>query len=139
VPRNPVDVFVGGRVKMRRTFIGMSQEKLGLAVGLTFQQIQKYEKGANRIGASRLYQFAHILGVPPAFFFDGIDVDPGLHPVPGFADPAPAPLHPTEPVMTRENIELLKAFGSIKNPALRRRVLDLVRSMAMENPADSEA
>ncbi|HJP20850.1 MAG TPA: helix-turn-helix transcriptional regulator, partial [Alphaproteobacteria bacterium] len=67
---NPIDVHVGGRVRLRRTLLGMSQEKLGQAVSLTFQQIQKYERGANRIGSSRLYQFAQVLDVPVSFFFD---------------------------------------------------------------------
>ncbi|WP_291007584.1 helix-turn-helix transcriptional regulator [Ferrovibrio sp.] len=134
--RNPVDVYVGSRLKMRRTYVGMSQERLGQYVGLTFQQIQKYEKGANRIGASRLYQFSHILGVAPAFFFDGIDGQPNLNPVPGLSEPpqnpiAPSPM-PPDPLMSRENLELLRAFDAIRNPALRRRVLDLVRSMATE-------
>src|ERR1700722_11098995 len=68
---NPIDRHVGSRVRMRRVILGMSQEKLGEALGLTFQQVQKYEKGANRIGASRLQQISRTLDVPPAFFFEG--------------------------------------------------------------------
>src|SRR5512134_3751494 len=70
---NPVDIHVGSRVRLRRTLLGLSQEKLGEAVGLTFQQIQKYERGANRIGASRLFEFSRILDVPVSFFFDDMD------------------------------------------------------------------
>ncbi len=134
--KNPVDVFVGGRLKIRRTYVGMSQERLGQHVGLTFQQIQKYEKGANRIGASRLYQFSRLLKVPPAYFFEGIDVQPGLSEVPGLGEVPLAGIEgqpmPPEPQMTRENLDLLRSFDSIRNAALRRRVLDLVRSMALE-------
>jgi len=136
VAKNPVDVFVGGRLKIRRTYVGMSQERLGQHVGLTFQQIQKYEKGANRIGASRLYQFSRLLKVPPAYFFEGIDAQPGLHEVPGLGEASAAGIEgqpmPPEPQMTRENLDLLRSFDSIRNAALRRRVLDLVRSMALE-------
>ncbi|WP_290975357.1 helix-turn-helix transcriptional regulator [Ferrovibrio sp.] len=141
--KNPVDVFVGGRLKVRRTYVGMSQERLGQFVGLTFQQIQKYEKGANRIGASRLYQFARLLKVPPAYFFEGIEGHPGIDQVPGLAEPPAAEIEgqpmPPEPQMTRENIELLRAFETIRNTALRRRVLDLVRSMALEQGPEPAA
>lgn len=141
VAKNPVDVYVGGRLKIRRTYVGMSQERLGQYVGLTFQQIQKYEKGANRIGASRLYQFARLLNVAPAYFFEGLDAQPGMENVPGLAE-APAPEiegqpMPPEPQMTRENLELLRAFEAIRNSSLRRRVLDLVRSMALEQGPDT--
>src|SRR6476469_7538175 len=71
---NPIDRHVGSRVRMRRVLLGMSQEKLGEALGLTFQQVQKYEKGTNRIGASRLQQSSQSLNVPPAFFFEGAPV-----------------------------------------------------------------
>ena len=88
---DPIDVHVGSRLRMRRNMLGMSQEKLGEAVGLTFQQIQKYERGANRVGASRLYQFARVLDVPVSFFYD--DVDPVRAPAiaGGFAEPPPEP------------------------------------------------
>lgn len=152
--RNLVDVYVGRRLKLRRSLIGMTQDRLGQAVGLTFQQIQKYEKGANRIGASRLYEFSHLLGVSPGYFFEGIGNQPGLRPPPGFAEPAAGPLPGSpaaslsgsssgpqsvpswdlvDPLLSRENVELLRAFDAIRNPALRRNVLDLVRSMASEH------
>ena len=129
MPRNPVDVHVGNRLKLRRTMIGMSQDKLGQTIGLTFQQIQKYEKGANRIGASRLYQFATILDVPPAWFFEGLEgqpVEARNGNLLAAAEPETAPLA----AFSREDIELLRAFQSVANPLLRRRVTDLVRAMA---------
>jgi len=139
VARNPVDVYVGSRLKMRRSFLGMSQERLGQAVGVTFQQIQKYEKGANRIGASRLYQFAHLLSVGPAFFFDGIDGRSAQSPdMAGFAEPPQSPLpspNPPDPLLIRENVELLRAFDAIRSAPLRQRLLALVRSMAAEQYA----
>lgn len=129
MPRNPVDVHVGNRLKLRRTMIGMSQDKLGQTVGLTFQQIQKYEKGANRIGASRLYQFATILDVPPAWFFEGLEGQPveGRN-----GDVLAAATSDVAPMaaFSREDIELLRAFQAVTNPVLRRRVADLVRAMA---------
>ena len=129
MPRNPVDVHVGNRLKLRRTIIGMSQDKLGQTVGLTFQQIQKYEKGANRIGASRLYQFATVLDVPPAWFFDGLEGQPveGRN-----GDVLAAAISDMAPMaaFSREDIELLRAFQAVTNPVLRRRVADLVRAMA---------
>src|SRR6202022_4033823 len=85
---NPTDIHVGARVRLRRTLLGMSQEKLGNAVGLTFQQIQKYERGANRIGASRLYDMASVLDVPVQFFFDEMPAEPaaeGYQPLSGGA------------------------------------------------------
>lgn len=127
-----MDAYVGGRLKLRRTQIGMSQERLGQAVGLTFQQIQKYEKGANRIGASRLYQFASVLGVPPAFFFEGYD--PAAAALANGHDPEAAEAH-GEPPATREGTELLRAFARIGKPAVRRRVLELLRAMATEEEA----
>src|ERR1700754_4961781 len=89
---NPTDKHVGSRVRMRRMMLGMSQEKLGDALGLTFQQVQKYEKGANRIGASRLQQIAQILQVPVSFFFEGARAAPGLQQADGFGE-APPPAY----------------------------------------------
>src|SRR5665213_1876463 len=87
---NPIDKHVGSRVRMRRMMLSMSQEKLGDALGLTFQQVQKYEKGTNRIGASRLQQIAHILQVPVSFFFEGAPASPGLSPSGMSEAPSPA-------------------------------------------------
>ncbi len=126
---NPVDVHVGARVRMRRVLVGMSQEKLGSELGLTFQQVQKYEKGANRIGASRLYQISTILGVPVAFFFDGLDegADSGRG-VDGLGEEASG--YSTDMLSSPEGIALNRAFFKISDAAVRRRLIDLVKSLA---------
>ena len=121
---NPVDVHVGSRVRMRRMLIGMSQEKLGESLGLTFQQVQKYEKGSNRIGASRLYQIGAVLGVPIEFFFEGLERDAAVN-----AD-GNAARFDTELLSSAEGIQLNSAFFSIADPRLRKRLLDLVKAMA---------
>jgi transcriptional regulator with XRE-family HTH domain len=124
---NPIDKHVGSRVRMRRIMLGMSQEKLGDALGLTFQQVQKYEKGTNRIGASRLQQIAQILQVPVSFFFEGAPV---LH---GQADglrEAPSPAYVSDFLATSEGLALTKAFMRIKDAKLRRRIVDLVKGIA---------
>jgi transcriptional regulator with XRE-family HTH domain len=124
---NPVDKYVGSRVRMRRIMLGMSQEKLGEALGLTFQQVQKYEKGTNRIGASRLQQISHILQVPVAFFFEGA---PNLHGTGDGAKEAPSPAYVSDFLATSEGLSLTKAFMRIKEPKLRRRIVDLVEEIA---------
>lgn len=129
--RNPVDMHVGGRLRLRRTLMGMSQEKLGEAVGLTFQQIQKYEKGANRIGASRLFQFARILDVPPSFFFDEMPAGPPSSAVgrlDGLAEDAEGFVH--DPVIKRETLELARAYYRIADPQVRKRVFELIKAVA---------
>ena len=128
---NPTDKHVGARVRMRRMMLSMSQEKLGDALGLTFQQVQKYEKGANRIGASRLQQIAHILQVPVSFFFDGAPNAPGqTHD--GFAE-APSPAYVADFLSTSDGLALTKAFMRIKDAKLRRRIVDLVQQIAGED------
>ncbi|AHI26922.1 transcriptional regulator [Komagataeibacter xylinus] len=141
---NPVDVHVGNRIRLRRTLLGMSQERLGNALGLTFQQVQKYERGRNRVGASRLYDLACVLDVPVGFFFadlpaqaDNADQsDTGN--APGMGEPAATLLSPALPTVAqddlallsrRETIELVRAYYGIEDSGTRRRVLDLVRSM----------
>jgi transcriptional regulator with XRE-family HTH domain len=128
---NPIDKHVGSRVRMRRMMLSMSQEKLGGALGLTFQQVQKYEKGTNRIGASRLQQISHILQVPVAFFFEGA---PTFHPqngdgVEGMSE-APSPTYVSDFLATSDGLALTKAFMEIKEPKLRRRIVDLVEEIA---------
>lgn len=125
---NPTDKHVGARVRMRRMMLGMSQEKLGDALGLTFQQVQKYEKGANRIGASRLQAISHILQVPVSFFFDGAPNVPG-HARIDTGD-APSPAYVSDFLATSDGLALTKAFMGIKNPKLRRRIVDLVEQIA---------
>ena len=126
---HPVDVHVGVRMRQRRTLLGMSQTKVGDAVGLTFQQIQKYERGANRMGASRLHDLSRVLDVPVSFFFD--DMDPVRAPaIPsGFAEPA-AEAFDFDPLHRRETVELVGAYYRIDDPALRRRLFDLARALA---------
>src|SRR5437870_12770744 len=125
---NPTDKHVGARVRMRRMMLGMSQEKLGDALGLTFQQVQKYEKGANRIGASRLQQIAHILQVTISFFFEGAPNVPG-HPPSGMSE-APSPAYVSDFLATSDGLSLTKAFMRIKSAKLRRRIVDLVEQIA---------
>jgi transcriptional regulator with XRE-family HTH domain len=124
---NPIDAQVGNRVRIRRMLIGMSQERLGDTLGLTFQQVQKYEKGVNRIGAGRLFEIARILGVPIDFFYDGVAAE-----TEGLAETAP-------PVMafvsSGEGLQLSLAFMKIKDPKVRKRVLDLVKSLAEDEEA----
>jgi transcriptional regulator with XRE-family HTH domain len=124
---NPIDKYVGSRVRMRRMMLGMSQEKLGDALGLTFQQVQKYEKGSNRIGASRLQQISQTLQVPVEFFFEGAPVLPSKT---SGLEEAPSPSYVADFLATSEGLALTKAFMQIKSAKLRRRIVDLVEAMA---------
>jgi len=126
---NPVDKHVGSRVRMRRIMLGMSQEKLGNALGLTFQQVQKYEKGTNRIGASRLQQIAHILQVPPSFFFEGAPAVPGAARTEGMSEAA-SPAYVSDFLATSDGVALSRAFMRIADSKLRRRIVDLVEQIA---------
>jgi len=128
---NPIDKHVGSRVRMRRMMLGMSQEKLGDSLGLTFQQVQKYEKGTNRIGASRLQQISHILQVPVAFFFEGAPHLAGM-PSPAGMDEAPSPAYVSDFLATSDGLALTKAFMRIADAKLRRRIVDLVQQIAGE-------
>jgi transcriptional regulator with XRE-family HTH domain len=123
---NPIDRHVGSRVRMRRMMLGMSQERLGDALDLTFQQVQKYEKGTNRIGASRLQTIAHILQVPVAFFFEG--APHGAAHSAGIGE-APSPAYVSDFLASSEGLALTKAFMRIKDPKVRRRVVDLVEAI----------
>jgi transcriptional regulator with XRE-family HTH domain len=123
---NPTDKHVGARVRMRRLMLSMSQEKLGKALGITFQQIQKYEKGTNRIGASRLQQIAHILEVPISFFFDGAPMAKGAW----NASAAAAPDDVTELLSTSVGLALASAFMRIKNPQIRRSIVRLIEGIS---------
>jgi transcriptional regulator with XRE-family HTH domain len=133
---NPIDRHVGSRVRMRRVMRGMSQEKLGEALGLTFQQVQKYEKGTNRIGASRLQQISRTLDVPPAFFFEGA---PSFEAI---ANSEPRRMGVAEAhtpyvadfLSTAEGLQLNMAFARIHDPKIRKRIVDLVSSLAGEEP-----
>lgn len=126
---HPVDEYVGKRVRLRRTILGMSQEALGNIVGVTFQQIQKYERGANRIGSSRLFEFSNAMGVSVSYFFDGfegISQDKAV----GMADGAEKFQH--EEISSRESMEIARYYSRISDPQVRRRVLELVKSIANE-------
>jgi transcriptional regulator with XRE-family HTH domain len=125
--QNPIDKHVGNRVRMRRKMLSMSQQKLGDAIGLTFQQVQKYEKGTNRIGASRLQQIARVLSVPVPFFFEGAPHPPGM---PHGNGPAPSPTYVTEFLATTDGLALSKAFSLIKNASLKRSIVRLVEELA---------
>jgi transcriptional regulator with XRE-family HTH domain len=128
---HPVDVNVGSRVRLRRNMLGLSQSKLGDAIGLTFQQVQKYERGTNRISASSLYMLSRALDVPVSFFFD--DVDPVRAPaIPGgFSEPPTEPFE-SDPLRRRETVELVDAYYAIHDAAVRRRLLELARAFAGE-------
>jgi len=134
---NPIDVQVGARVRLRRNMLGLSQEKLGEAIGLTFQQVQKYERGANRIGASRLYELSRVLDVPVSFFFD--DMDPVRAPaIPGgFAEPAAA-VFESDPLRKQETAELVEAYFAIEDGAKRRRLFELAKTLATDEGRPAE-
>jgi transcriptional regulator with XRE-family HTH domain len=133
---NPIDIHVGSRVRFRRMLLGMSQEKLGEKLGLTFQQIQKYEKGVNRIGASRLFDLAQVLGVPVQFFYE--EAPAGEHQglmADGFAESS-AEGSIVEFLRSRDGLELNKAFVRISDAKARRAIVDLVRSLANDDTKD---
>ena len=139
---SPIDVHVGSRVRLRRTLLGMSQEKLGDALGLTFQQVQKYERGVNRVGASRLFDISRVLDVPISFFFD--DMPEGMNEAPmsgprgrthGVSEAQePLGMGLDDHMTKRETLELVRAYYRITEPTVRKRVFDLIRTLA---PADS--
>ena len=128
---NPIDIHVGSRIRLRRTMLGMSQEKLGESLGITFQQIQKYEKGTNRVGASRLQNISDILNVPVSFFFEDA---PGEEAggVTGIAEEASSQLRRRLPVVCPEGLQLNRAFVKITDPKVRRKIVDLVKALAAE-------
>ncbi len=135
---SPIDVHVGSRIRLRRTLLGMSQERLGDALGLTFQQVQKYERGVNRVGASRLFDISRVLDVPIAFFFD--DMPEGMSETPvsgprgrmfGFAETQePFSAGIDDQMSKRETLELVRAYYRIADPAVRKRMFDLMKSLA---------
>jgi len=125
---NPVDVHVGGRVRLRRTLLGKSQEKLGRALGLTFQQVQKYERGTNRISSSKLFHLSRILDVPISFFFDDM---PALGPdaMPGLSETKTTYLE-LDPLIKRETVDLVRAYYKISDPKVRKRLFELTKAIA---------
>lgn len=132
---HPIDVHVGHRIRLRRTLLGMSQERLGEAIGLTFQQVQKYERGANRVGASRLFDLSRVLDVPVSYFFD--DAPPA--PDNGRQEPREADGGGGQDPMTkRETLELVRAYYRITEPAVRKRVFELTKAIASDYQAEEE-
>lgn len=127
---DPVDVHVGARVRMRRLMLGLSQDKLAETIGLTFQQIQKYEKGANRIGAGRLFRLANALDVPVQFFYEDLQ---GGDAVPASSQELIALL------ATPDGMRLCRYFADIKDPHVKRRLLELVKSLSVQTQPMSDA
>ncbi|MCF8474396.1 MAG: helix-turn-helix domain-containing protein [Emcibacter sp.] len=123
----PVDVHVGSRVRMRRTLLGMSQDKLGKALNLTFQQVQKYERGANRIGSSRLHQLSQILDVPVSYFFDEMS-DATAGKAVGMAEAGKQSFEVGQ-MARRETLELVRAYYKIQDPVVRKRIFEMVKSV----------
>jgi transcriptional regulator with XRE-family HTH domain len=144
---SPIDAHVGGRIRLRRTLMGLSQERLGEALGLTFQQVQKYERGVNRVGASRLFDLSRVLDVPISFFFDdmpeplasahgGQPGSMGARRSFGFADAQEGfgSMGGDEAMNRRETLELVRAYYRITDPAVRKRMFELMKSLAPEDP-----
>lgn len=141
---NPIDVHVGRRLRLRRTLLGMSQERLGELLGLTFQQVQKYERGVNRIGSSRLFELGQILDVPISFFFDDMPANGATE------NSADAPLGLAEervafdhevadlPLDKRETLELVRAYYRISDPAVRKRLFELAKALGNLEPARAD-
>ena len=130
-----VDVHVGSRVRQRRTMLGMSQEKLGEALGLTFQQVQKYERGANRIGASRLHHISEVLDVPISYFFE--ELSPSMTKKRGKKGLEEARSeYEHDPMAKRETLELVRSYYRIKDPKIRRRIFDLTKQLGKSFPEE---
>lgn len=132
---NPVDVHVGGRLRLRRTLLGMSQEKLGEAIGLTFQQVQKYERGTNRVGSSRLFDISRVLDVPVGYFFEEMSEDVAKRSPAkrqgGWSDRDQAKFeHERDPMVKRETLELVRAYYKIENEGLRKSLFEMTKALA---------
>lgn len=128
---NPIDVYVGKRMRLRRQMLCLSQEKLAAALGLTFQQVQKYERGLNRMGASRLWDIASVLNVPINYFFDGIDSQIRRQsPSQLYGEDVPFSVNKSDPLFSMENIELVAALSKIKNPSALLALRDLIAALA---------
>jgi transcriptional regulator with XRE-family HTH domain len=131
---NPIDIHVGSRIRLRRTMMGMSQEKLGESLGITFQQIQKYEKGTNRVGASRLQNISSILTVPVSFFFEDAPGDtPGQK---GGFEESSGPNYVVDFLSSSEGLQLNRAFARIEDPKVRRKLIELAKALAAGETVD---
>lgn len=136
---NPVDVHVGSRVRLRRTLLGLSQEKLGEAIGLTFQQVQKYERGANRIGASRLFDLSRVLDVPIGYFFEDMSDEVAARSPRQFQGLAEeAANYEPDPMAKRETLELVRAYYKIKDPRVRKRLFEFTKALGAERADDDD-
>ncbi len=131
---NPIDIHVGQRLRLRRTLLGLSQETLGEAVGITFQQLQKYERGANRISASRLFNLSQVLGVPVTFFFDDLPAHEEA-----LLSEEPSETQEFESMARRETLELVRAYYRIPDESIRRRTFELVKTLAGDTTDISKA
>jgi transcriptional regulator with XRE-family HTH domain len=129
---NPIDVHVGSRIRLRRTLLGISQERLAEAIGLTFQQVQKYEKGANRVSSSRLYDLARILDVPLPYFFEEMSAGVSAQTPSALMKTKQRPANEQEadPLARRETLEFVRAYYKIEDPAVRKRVFELTKAVA---------
>lgn len=131
---DPVDIHVGARVRLQRTLLGMSQDTLGKALGLTFQQIQKYERGANRMGSSRLFKIANLLEVNVSYFFDEMPEGMGSQPIGTSEEPA---IFQDGHILRRETLELVRSYNNIKEPEVRKRLYDLLISIGEAQSSES--
>lgn len=131
---NPIDVHVGARIRLRRTLLGINQMKLAEAMGLTFQQVQKYESGANRVSSSRLYDAAHILDVPLSYFFEEMSAGVSAQTPSALMRTKQRPEHDPEkdPLAKRETLEFVRAYYKIADPAVRKRVFELTKAVARQ-------
>lgn len=143
---HPVDVHVGTRIRQRRSLLGMSQTTLGKAVGLTFQQIQKYERGSNRIGSSRLFEFAKVLDVPVSYFFDEMPSNAlagrpmsGRGRKGGFGEAATPFEQEKDPLIKRETLELVRAYYKIREARVRKNIFEMVKAVGASNAAEAPA
>jgi transcriptional regulator with XRE-family HTH domain len=134
ISKQDVDAHVGKRLRLRRTMMGLSQESVAKAVGITFQQVQKYEKGSNAMNSSRLYEFARFMNVPVAYFFEGLDLSGEAGRQAGFGEGSAENFEHRGAVSDRESLEMMKAFKRIKEHVIRKRLADMVRAIADNKP-----
>lgn len=129
---HPIDVHVGKRLRLRRSIMGMSQDTIGKAIGVSFQQIQKYERGINRMGSSRLYEFSKLLEVPISYFFEEFD-DPSSNAQPGMAESTPPTFEYEEQLSSRETMEMMRHYYNIPSKEVRKRIFELIKAVATQS------
>lgn len=135
---NPIDKFVGTRIRLRRTLLGYSQEKLADALGITFQQVQKYENATNRVSASKLYDISEVIGVPVSYFYEGLNVNENEASVSleMVAETKKLGLETSKVMESKETLKLIRYYYSIQNDALRQKAYDLIKAMSQEDFED---